>query len=90
MQPLSEQVFQRLVLSNRGLWPDLSARLFKTLFTEIQDAYGDAKNDLLRSLVKFDKTLQAAGLLLITRVDENVSKIQNAQEGIYFFAALFR
>jgi len=65
-------------------------RLFKSLFTDIQNVYGDAKDDFLRSLVKFDTSLQDAGLLLITRVDENVSKIQNEQEGIYFFAAPFR
>ena len=57
-------------------------RLFKSLFTDIQNVYGDAKDAFLRSLVKFDKSLQDAGLLLITRVDENVSKIQNEQEGI--------
>jgi glutathionyl-hydroquinone reductase len=87
--------FKRAGVSKTGtleswIMPDLSARLFKTLFTGIQNVYGDAKKDLLRSLDKFDKTLQVAGLLLITRVDENVSKIQNAQEGSHFFAAQIR
>ena len=54
------------------------------MFTDTQDVYGDAKKDLLRSLEKFEKSLQEAGLLLMTRVDENVAKIQNEQEGIYF------
>jgi len=58
--------------------------MFKTLFTDTQDVYGDAKKDLSRSLEKFDKSLQEAGLLLMTRVDENVAKIRNEQEGIYF------
>ena len=58
--------------------------MFKTLFTDTQDVYGDAKKDLSRSLEKFEKSLQEAGLLLMTRVDENVAKIRNEQEGIYF------
>jgi len=62
--------------------PNSRVRLFKSLFTDAQDVYGDAKTQLLRALVKFDKSLQDAGLLLITRVDENISKIQNEQEGI--------
>jgi hypothetical protein len=58
--------------------------MFKTLFTDIQDVYGDAKKDLSRSLENLEKSLQEAGLLLITRVDENVLKIRNEQEGTHF------
>jgi len=57
------------------------ARLSKTLVTDIQNVYGDAKNDLVRNLAKFDKTLQDAGLLLIRRVDDNTITILNNQEG---------
>jgi hypothetical protein len=58
--------------------------MFKTLFTDIQDVYGDAKKDMSRSLEKFEKSLQEAGLLLITRVDENVLKIRSEQESTDF------
>jgi hypothetical protein len=44
--------------------------------------YKDAKNDLVRSLAKFDKSMQDAGLLLIKRVDDNVGIILEKQEGI--------
>jgi len=36
---------------------------------------------LVRSLVKFDKSMQDAGLLLIKRVDDNVGVILEKQEG---------
>jgi len=56
--------------------------LFRTPVTDIQNVYGDAKNDLSRSLVRFDKTLQEAGLKLMLRVDNNVLTILNNQDGI--------
>ena len=60
-------------------------QVFKTLFTDAPNVYGNAKQDLSRSLDKFEKSLQEAGLLLMTRVDENVVRIRNKQEGTYFF-----
>lgn len=52
------------------------------LVTDIQNIYGHAKNDLSRSLVRFDNTLQEAGLKLMIRVDKNVFTILNNQNGI--------
>ena len=57
-------------------------RIFKSLITDIQTAYGDAKKDLLRSLVRFDKSLQGAGLLLLKRVDNNVGTLLSEQQGL--------
>jgi hypothetical protein len=58
--------------------------VFKTLFTDIQDVYGDAKKEVSRSLKKFENSFNEAGLLLIARVDENTVKIRNEQEGTHF------
>ena len=58
---------------------------FKTLFTDAPHVYGDAKTELSRSLDKFEKSLQEAGLLLMVRVDENVATIRNKQEGASIF-----
>jgi len=58
-------------------------QVFKTLFTDAPNVYGNAKQDLSRSLDKFEKSLQEAGLLLMTRVDENVVRIRNKQEGTF-------
>jgi len=49
-------------------------RLFKTLVTDIQSVYGDAKDDFIRSLDRFNESLQDVGLL-------SVLKILNRQEG---------
>jgi hypothetical protein len=58
--------------------------VFKTLFTDIQDVYGDAKKEVSRSLKKFENSFKEAGLLLIARVDENTVKIRNEQGGTHF------
>jgi hypothetical protein len=58
--------------------------MFKTLFTDIQEVYRDAQQEMSRSLEKFEKSLQEAGLLLITRVDANVLKIRNELESTNF------
>ena len=79
--------FQRAGVSKAGttlqLPPtDKIVRLFKTLVTDIQDVYGDAKRELVRNLDRFDQSLQDAGLLLIRRVDDNVFTILSNQDGI--------
>jgi len=61
-----------------------AARVFKSLVTDIQNVYGDAKNDFVRSLVRFDKSLQDAGLLLLKRVDDNVGVLLSGREGLCF------
>ena len=60
-----------------------AVRVFKSLVTDIQSVYGEAKNDLLRSLVRFDKSLQDAGLLLLKRVDDNVFTLLTGREGVF-------
>jgi hypothetical protein len=68
---------------NRVVGTDKAVRLSKSLLTDIQNVYGDAKEDFLRGLVRFDKSLQDAGLLLLKRVDENVVTILTGREGLY-------
>ena len=68
---------------NRVAGTDKAVRLFKSLVTDIQSIYGDAKEDFRRGLVRFDKSLQDAGLLLLKRVDENVVTILTGREGLY-------
>lgn len=75
------RAFSKASTSNLISDTDALARLFKSLVTDIQNVYGDAKNDLVRNLAKFDKTLHDAGLLLIRRVDHNTITIINNQEG---------
>ena len=58
--------------------------MFKSLVTDIQNVYGDAKNDFLRSLVRFDKSLQDAGLLILKHVDDNVGALVSGREGLSF------
>ena len=59
-------------------------RVFKTLVTDIQNVYGDAKNDFVRSLVTFDKSLLDAGLLLLKRVDNTVGVLLSGREGLSY------
>jgi len=42
-----------------------AVRVFKNLITDIQIVYGDAKDELLKSLVRFDRSLHDAGLLML-------------------------
>jgi len=60
-------------------------RVFKSLVTDIQNVYRDANKDFVRSLVRFDKSLQDAGLLLLKRVDENVIVLLSGREGMFLF-----
>jgi len=55
--------------------------VFKILATDIQAVYGDAKNDFVRSLVRFDKSLHDANLWLVKRVDDNVGVLLTGREG---------
>ena len=68
---------------NRIAGTDKAVCLFKSQVTDIQSVYGDVKEDFLRGLVRFDKSLQDAGLLLLKRVDENVVTILAGREGLY-------
>jgi len=61
-----------------------AARIFKHLVTDIQRVYGDANNDFMRSLVRFDTSLQDAGLLLLRRVDRNVFTLLNDRDCFLF------
>lgn len=60
----------------------VTARVLKTLTTDIQSVYGDAKNELLKSLVRFDKSLLDAALLLLKRVDDNVGALLSDRQGL--------
>ena len=62
-----------------------AVRLFQTLVTDIQNVYGDAKKDFVRSLVRLDKSLQDAGLLLLKRLDKNVGALLCRREGLSSF-----
>ena len=62
-----------------------AVRVFKTLVTDIQNVYGDAKKDFVTSLVRFDKSLKDAGLLLLKRVDDNVGVLLSKEEGLSSF-----
>jgi hypothetical protein len=68
---------------NRVIRINAPVRVFKSLVTDIQNVYGDAKNDFVRSLVRFDKSLQDAGLLLLKRVDDNVGVLLSGREGMF-------
>lgn len=70
---------------NRFFRTNTAVRVFKSLVTDIQKIYGDAKNDFVRSLVRFDKSLQDAGLLLLKRMDDNVGVLLSEREGQSYF-----
>ena len=70
-------------ISNRTFRINAPVRVFKSLVTDIQNVYGDAKKDFVRSLFRFDKSLQDAGLLLLKRVDDNVGVLLSGREGIF-------
>ena len=74
---------------NRVFRINPSVRIFKSLVTDIQNVYGDAKKDFVRSLVRFDKSLQDAGLLLLKRMDENVVVLLSGREGTFSVQRLF-
>jgi hypothetical protein len=70
-------------IPNRVFRINPPVRVFKSLVTDIQNVYGDAKKDFVRSLVRFDKSLQDAGLLLLKRVDDNVGVLLSGREGMF-------
>jgi len=56
-------------------------RVFKSLITDIQNVYGEVNKDFVRSLARFDTSLQDAGLLLLASVDHNVITLLDKDTG---------
>jgi len=73
-----EKQFQKLVFPISTTMTNRTVRIFKLLVTDNPKVYMDANNDLVRSLVRFNQSLQDAGLL-------SVFKLLNSQEGVHFF-----
>ena len=72
-----DKQYQRLVFRISSIRTDRSVRVFKSLVTDNRKVYVDANNDLVRSLVRFNQSLQDAGLL-------SVLILLNNQEGTPF------
>jgi len=83
---LEDRHYQRpVIIRSRVFKINTVVRVFQTLVTDIQNVYGDTKNDFVKSLVRFDKSLQDAGLLLLKRVDDNVGVLLTGREGLSSF-----
>jgi len=70
-----EKQFQNLVFRISTTTTNRTVRIFKQLVTDNPKVYMDANNDLVRSLRRFNLSLQDAGLL-------SVFKLLNNQEGV--------
>lgn len=46
----------------------IKVRVFKTLVTDIQDVYRDAKKDLTKSIERFDESLRDVGLVAVLTI----------------------
>jgi hypothetical protein len=72
-----DKQFQELVFPIYPTITDRTVRVFKSLVTDHPKIYTDTNNDLIRSLVRFNQSLQDAGLL-------SVFRLVNKQEGTPF------
>lgn len=75
-----EEGFCQRLVSRIETQINSAARLLKNLITDIQQVYGDAQAEFVRSLIRFDRSLQGAGLLVLKRVDDKVGTLLSARE----------